>query len=75
MSSKFAVEAMAQCLRMELHMNIPIDCCVINPGFVKPTMLMEKGKKLTTKMWEACEHEQGCNVAQDEYGGMMEHTL
>jgi NAD(P)-dependent dehydrogenase (short-subunit alcohol dehydrogenase family) len=76
MSSKFAAEAMAQCLRMELRMmNIPIDCSVINPGFVKPTMLMEEGKKLTSKMWKACEQDQGNNVAEDEYGPMMEHFM
>jgi NAD(P)-dependent dehydrogenase (short-subunit alcohol dehydrogenase family) len=74
MSSKFACEAFAQSLRMELHMmDTPIDCCVINPGFVKPTMLMEEGKKLTDKMWKACAENLGNTAAEDEYGPMMQH--
>ena len=44
------------------------------PRIRQAYMLMEEGKKLTTKMWEACKQEQGCNVAQAEYGGVMEHT-
>jgi NAD(P)-dependent dehydrogenase (short-subunit alcohol dehydrogenase family) len=74
MSSKFAGEAFAQSLRMELHMRrIPIDCAVINPGFVKPTMLMEEGAKLTDKMWKACEDASGSTVAKDEFGPLMNH--
>ena len=76
MSSKFACEAFAQSLRMELHMmDTPIDCCVINPGFVKPTMLMEEGKRLTDKMWLACEKDLGHSLAKEEYGAMMQHFL
>jgi len=77
MSSKFALEAMCQSLRMELHMlGHPIDCCVINPGFVKPTMLMEEGVKLTRKMWEGCREKlEGSTVAEDEYGPMMNHFM
>jgi len=77
MSSKFAVEAMCQSLRMEMHMlGRPIDCCVINPGFVKPTMLMEEGIRMTTKMWGGCRDAmEGSTAAEDEYGPMMEHFV
>lgn len=76
MSSKFACEAFTQSLSMELHMlDTPIDTAVINPGFVKPTMLMEEGKKLTDKMWKACEESLGHSAAKDEYGPMMQHFL
>jgi NAD(P)-dependent dehydrogenase (short-subunit alcohol dehydrogenase family) len=76
MSSKFAGEALAQSLRMELYMrNIPIDCVVINPGFVKPTMLMEEGAKLTEQMWKACEDTSGTTVAKDEFGPLMNHFM
>jgi NAD(P)-dependent dehydrogenase (short-subunit alcohol dehydrogenase family) len=76
MSSKFAGEAYAQSLRMELDMRkIPVDCLVINPGFVKPTMLMEEGAKLTEKMWKACEDESGNTTAKDEFGPLMKHFV
>ena len=76
MSSKFAGEAYAQSLRMELYMRkIPIDCVIINPGFVKPTMLMEEGAKLTETMWKACEDASGSTVAKDEFGPLMTHFM
>jgi NAD(P)-dependent dehydrogenase (short-subunit alcohol dehydrogenase family) len=77
MSSKFAGEALAQSLRMELFMtsHVPIDVCVINPGFVKPTMLMKEGQKLTEQMWKACEDRTGSTIAKDEYGRMMDHFV
>eukprot|EP00539_Tryblionella_compressa_P006442 CAMPEP_0178769454 /NCGR_PEP_ID=MMETSP0744-20121128/20839_1 /TAXON_ID=913974 /ORGANISM="Nitzschia punctata, Strain CCMP561" /LENGTH=354 /DNA_ID=CAMNT_0020425709 /DNA_START=168 /DNA_END=1232 /DNA_ORIENTATION=- len=76
MSSKFALEAYSQALRQELYMTkANIEVCVINPGFVKPTMLMAEGLKLTQAMWKACETNLGSSVAQDEYGKMMEHFL
>eukprot|EP00587_Corethron_hystrix_P008506 CAMPEP_0113311228 /NCGR_PEP_ID=MMETSP0010_2-20120614/8546_1 /TAXON_ID=216773 ORGANISM="Corethron hystrix, Strain 308" /NCGR_SAMPLE_ID=MMETSP0010_2 /ASSEMBLY_ACC=CAM_ASM_000155 /LENGTH=316 /DNA_ID=CAMNT_0000166819 /DNA_START=234 /DNA_END=1184 /DNA_ORIENTATION=- /assembly_acc=CAM_ASM_000155 len=77
MSSKFAVEAMCQSLRMEMHMlGRPVDCCMINPGFVKPTMLMQDGVALTEKMWKSCRESMGGDdVAKDEYGAMMNHFV
>ncbi|CAB9512689.1 beta-hydroxybutyrate dehydrogenase, mitochondrial [Seminavis robusta] len=77
MSSKFAGEAMAQCLKQELYMTQgdgpKIDVSVINPGFVKPTQLMADGIKLTEKMWKMCEDQEGSSIAKDTYGKMMEH--
>jgi len=74
MSSKFAVEAYAQSLRQELYMtSIPIDLSVINPGFVKPTMLIEVGTKISSSMWKACEEKLGSTQAKDEYGNMLDH--
>jgi len=74
MSSKFAIEAYAQSLRQELYMtSIPIDLSVINPGFVKPTMLIEVGTKISSSMWKACEKKLGSTQAKDEYGNMLDH--
>lgn len=78
MASKFATEAFCQSLRQELFMtNTHIEALVINPGFVKPTMLMEEGKKLTEKMWKACEAKDrlGNTQAKDEFGPMMDHFI
>ena len=74
MSSKFALEAYAQSLRQELFMvGAKIDVSVINPGFVKPTMLVAEGIRISAGMWEACAKKMGSSVAKDEYGGMMDH--
>lgn len=74
MSSKFALEAYAQSLKQELFMtDAKIGVSVINPGFVKPTMLMSEGAKLSAKMWDACEAKLGSGVAKDEYGAMLDH--
>lgn len=76
MSSKFALEAYAQSLRQELYMTASnIEVSVINPGFVKPTLLMAEGLKLTDAMWKACESTLKSTIAHDEYGKMMEHFL
>jgi NAD(P)-dependent dehydrogenase (short-subunit alcohol dehydrogenase family) len=77
MSSKFAGEAFCQSLRMELFMTnqAHIECCVINPGFVKPTQLMAQGILLTNKMWKACEDRMHTSVAKDEFGPLMDHFL
>lgn len=76
MASKFATEAYCQSLRQELYMtNSPIEAVMINPGFVKPTMLMEEGKKLTQKMWELCEAKAGTSRAKDEFGPLMNHFM
>lgn len=42
---------------------------------VKPTMLMEEGKKLTDKMWKVCEAKQGSSIAKNEFGPLMDHFL
>ena len=55
--------------------NSPIEAVVINPGFVKPTMLMEEGKKLTTKMWQVCETNMGNSKAKDTFGPLMDHFV
>ena len=76
MSSKFACEAFAQSLKMELYMSQAspaIDVSVINPGFVKPTMLIAEGAKLTERMWAGCEKRFGDTRAKDEFGRMMKH--
>eukprot|EP00537_Pseudo-nitzschia_pungens_P005760 CAMPEP_0172377390 /NCGR_PEP_ID=MMETSP1060-20121228/68879_1 /TAXON_ID=37318 /ORGANISM="Pseudo-nitzschia pungens, Strain cf. cingulata" /LENGTH=489 /DNA_ID=CAMNT_0013105075 /DNA_START=23 /DNA_END=1492 /DNA_ORIENTATION=- len=75
MSSKFALEAYSQSLRQELFMtNRPIDVAVINPGFVKPTMLVEEGTRISATMWTACEKRLGGSTrARDEYGPMLDH--
>jgi NAD(P)-dependent dehydrogenase (short-subunit alcohol dehydrogenase family) len=74
MSSKFAIEGYCHALRAELSMTrTNINCSVINPGFVKPTMLMEEGQKLTEKMWKICEGKLGSTVAKDEFGILMDH--
>lgn len=76
MASKFATEAYCQSLRQELYMTqSPIEAVMINPGFVKPTMLMEEGKKLTQKMWELCEAKVGTTRAKDEFGPLMDHFM
>jgi NAD(P)-dependent dehydrogenase (short-subunit alcohol dehydrogenase family) len=76
MASKFATEAYCQALRQELYMtNSNIECLVINPGFVKPTMLMEEGKKLTTRMWQVCESKTGSSKAKDTFGPLMDHFI
>jgi len=76
MSSKFATEGFCHSLRAEMYMTeTNIECCMINPGFVKPTMLMEKGVELTNKMWKICEEKQGSTMAKDEYGELMNHFV
>lgn len=76
MSSKFATEAYCQALRQELFMtNSPIEAVMINPGFVKPTMLMEEGKKLTATMWKVCESKHGNSKAKDTFGPLMDHFI
>ena len=76
MASKFATEAYCQALRQELYMiRSPIEAVMINPGFVKPTLLMEEGKKLTAKMWQVCETNMGNSKAKDTFGPLMDHFV
>lgn len=62
MASKWAIEAFCRAIRVEMQLReLPIDCCMVNPGFVKPTMLMSEGLKLNARMWEACAKKLGTN--------------
>eukprot|EP00041_Stephanoeca_diplocostata_P033144 m.1086734 g.1086734 ORF g.1086734 m.1086734 type:complete len:366 (+) comp24280_c0_seq21:135-1232(+) len=52
MASKWAGEAFIQCLRMEMRLTGQrIDACMVNPGFIKPTGLVDAGKANVEKMW------------------------
>ena len=77
MASKFATEGYCQALRQELYMtSTGIDAIVINPGFVKQSMMwMEGGKKLTEQMWSQCEKNEGTTVAKDQFGPLMDDFL
>lgn len=67
MASKWAIEAFCGCMRLEMQLkSLPIDLCVLNPGFVKPTMLMEQGLELTRRMWDSCKQITKDDRAQDE---------
>jgi NAD(P)-dependent dehydrogenase (short-subunit alcohol dehydrogenase family) len=71
MSSKYALEAYGQALRAELYMiGSTIELSVINPGFVKPTMLMEHGAALTETLWKACPE-----IAKKEFGPLLDHFI
>lgn len=60
-----------QALRQELYMTgTGIECCMINPGFVKPTMLMAEGEKLTVNMWKATG-----DKAKQEFGPLLQHFM
>ena len=50
--------------------SLPIDACVLNPGFIKPTNLIGGGLPLTKRMWEACPPQ-----AKDEYGQMLDDFI
>jgi len=72
MASKWAIEAFSGCMRLEMQLTkLPIDVCVLNPGFVKPTMLMEQGLELTRRMWESCKKITKDDRAQDQYGDLL----
>jgi len=52
MASKWGVEAYCQSLRLEMKLaKRRIDCCMINPGFTKPTGLYAIGKTYAEKSW------------------------
>ena len=73
MASKFAVEAFVRSFRVEMQLtHKPVDACIISPGFVKPTMLVENGLKLNERMWAACEERLGTTQARDEYSRRAE---
>jgi len=65
MASKWAIEAFCRSLRVEMQLRkLPVDCCMVNPGFVKPTMLMSEGLKLNSRMWQACAASLGSDVVR-----------
>ena len=73
MASKFAIEVVYQSTRLELQpTDQPVDCCMVNTGFIKPTNLMAGGIELTKRMWEECEREQGDDRAKREYVDLLD---
>jgi NAD(P)-dependent dehydrogenase (short-subunit alcohol dehydrogenase family) len=71
MASKWGVEAFCQSLRLEMRLTKkPVDVCMINPGFIKPTMLMAAGKELMKKTIDAMP-----KVAMEEYGHLVDAFL
>ena len=76
MASKFAVEAFVRSFRVEMQLTEkPIDACIISPGFVKPTMLVENGLKLNEVMWADCQKRLGTSQARDEYGPLLDRFI
>jgi len=54
LGAKWAGDALCQGMRMELKLRqLPIDCCMLSPGVVKPTRLAEDGQKLLEKSFES----------------------
>jgi len=52
MASKWGIEAFCQSLRIEMKLKKRrIDCCMINPGFTKPTGLYSVGMAYAEKCW------------------------
>jgi len=52
MASKWGIEAFCQSLRLEMKLKKRrIDCCMINPGFTKPTGLYSVGLAYAEKCW------------------------
>ncbi|KAH8062287.1 DUF4116-containing protein [Aureococcus anophagefferens] len=65
--------AFVRSFRVEMQLTEkPIDACIISPGFVKPTMLVENGLKLNDQMWAACKARLGTDQAKDEYGPLLD---
>jgi len=53
LAAKWAGEAVIQGLRMEMMMReLPIDCCMLSPGVVKPTRLAEEGEALLERTFK-----------------------
>lgn len=76
MASKFAVEAFVRSFRVEMQLTEkPIDACIISPGFVKPTMLVENGLRLNEAMWAQCQTRLGTSQARDEYGPLLDRFI
>jgi len=68
LAAKWGGEAVIQGLRLELKLrNIPIDCCMLSPGVVKPTRLAEEGNMLLEKTFNEMPKE-----AKDEYFEMVD---
>lgn len=68
LGAKWAGDALCQGMRMELKLRqLPIDCCMLSPGVVKPTRLAEDGQKLLERSFEAMAAE-----AKAEYYDMVD---
>ena len=68
MASKWAGEAYAQALRLELRLQeLPIDVAMIAPGFTRPTGLESAGAALLERSWAAMPP-----AAREEYGPMSD---
>lgn len=67
MASKWGIEAFCQSLRVEMQLTgRPIDCCMVNPGFIKPTNLIAVGNRMVAAMWGKLPAR-----AREEYGGFV----
>jgi len=68
LGAKWAGEALCQGLRMELKLRqLPIDCCMLSPGVVKPTRLAEDGHKLLERSFQEMPV-----IARGEYYDMID---
>lgn len=68
LGAKWAGDALCQGLRVELKLRqLPIDCCMLSPGVVKPTRLAEEGQVLLERSFEAMPA-----AARDEYYDMID---
>ena len=54
---------------------VSTQACIISPGFVKPTMLVENGLKLNEAMWADCQKRLGTSQARDEYGPLLDRFI
>lgn len=67
LGAKWAGDALCQGLRMEMKLRqLPIDCCMLSPGVVKPTRLAEDGIKLIDRAFDKMPSE-----AKTEYYDMI----
>lgn len=68
LGAKWAGDALCQGLRVELKLRqLPIDCCMLSPGVVKPTRLAADGQKLLERSFDAMPPQ-----ARSEYYGMVD---
>jgi len=68
LGAKWAGDALCQGLRVELKLRqLPIDCCMVSPGVVKPTRLAEDGERLLEQSFKAMPAE-----ARTEYYDMID---
>jgi NAD(P)-dependent dehydrogenase (short-subunit alcohol dehydrogenase family) len=68
MGSKWAGEAYIQVLRIEMAMQkLRIDASMVNPGFIKPTALVDGGKRLIDRLWK-----ESLPQAKEEYEWLVD---